>query len=642
MAGAVIVAALAAGGVGFGLGRRRPEWRRTRPIEEDGLNAVLEASPLPILVSQPESGRVLMANAAARDLFAEPGKPLSRINPEEFYEDPSQRATFLARLVGRDRVDDFPAILNVRGGRRLDMRLSAQRVRFAGEDGLCVIMRDVTALAQAEARHQAVLAHLDAGIALVDRAGMVTYANPAAERLLAGQPGGLPGGPLPGASVLESVLRGGPAVHGALVSVRDALHGPDRDTWFRMAASPLGTDGAVCSFFDVTDLKAAEDALAGSAEAMRQMLDAAPLPILVLRRRGGDVLLANRSAQDAFALDITSPRRGDHWLDLYMDRAARRQVLETLRRCGSLRDHEVLVRPDGSTPRWMRLTAHSLSYFGVEAVMLTFADVSEARRLDRTLAQSEARRAQAEADLAQVVAAAERHLGAPLDSTDSAVEALARHLAGDARPAVAHLLARAEAAAGSAHARLRDLLAFARIGLEDSRPAMVDVADVLQEVRRALSVPIAEADAILQTESHLPVLRVDRDGLVRVLERLIHNALAYRHPERRPVVRLGARQECLEGRAVWHLRVSDNGVGIPHRHFDRIFELFERLHPEGGRTSGTGTGLAVCRSIVARMGGRIWVESTEDQGSVFHVVLPSSPADTLPLPTARQAEVEVA
>lgn len=615
-------------------------------LDDATMRDVLDAVPQPILVTHPVDGRVFVANAAARALFAPDGGDLDTLMPEELHADPAQRATFLSRLAGHGSVEDFPTRLVAGDGRSLDMRLGARRLRFAGQDALCIILRDVTAQAAADARHRAVLAQLDAGVVLFDGEARVTYANPAAGRLLGRPAESLPGrawtalvGPEGARPVLDALRSG--VFSGARVGLGGALHGPQAETWLSLSAGPVsvaGEDRAVCSVVDVTDLKAAENALADSSEALRAVFDAAPLPILVLRRRGGDVLLANRPAQETFAPALA----GDgHWLDAYMDRAERRALLATLARRGVLDGQEVTVRPDGRSPRWMRIAANRLDYFGVEAVMIAFSDAAESRRLGRALAAAEADRDRVEEDLRQLSSAADIDIAGPLRVAETTLDGLARHL--DRNPAegivgldVEALLARGLGAVRTAEARLGALAAYARIALYPARPAMVDLADVLQDVRHALSVSIAREDAVIQAESLLPVLRADRAALAWALGHLVDNALKFRHPDRRPVIRLSARREPAESAGgAWHLHLSDNGRGMPPRHCDRAFGLFQRLHGDTGPdAAGAGVGLTVCRRIIADHGGTIRLDSTEGEGTTVHITLPATQADIVPLPGA--------
>ncbi|MGC2857585.1 sensor histidine kinase [Novispirillum sp. DQ9] len=653
---ATTITLLAIAAVGLTLAawaRCRAAMARRRPSGDDAdLRLVLDAVSSPVIVSHQVSGRVFVANAAARALFADKDGRLDTITPEEFYEDPARRATLLSRLAASGLVEDFPAALIGRAGERLDVRISARRLRFAGEDALCVVLRDVTAQSRAEASHRAVLESIDAGVALFDGGGRVTFANAAAGRLLGHAAESLSGArwaDLVGAEAARPVveaLRGG-GFTATAAAFKGALHGPGVTTWLRLTAGPVdtadaGRDRALCTLVDITEMKTAEEALADSSDALRAVFDSAPLPILVLRRRGGDILLANRPAQAAFA---PAAVEDGHWLDAYMDRRERRALLVALRRDGALHGREVAVRPDGRTPHWMRVSASALSYFGVDAVMVAFSDASESRRLGKALAAAESDRLRGEADLRVLAAALDVDVSGPLRVVEGALSGLRQRLDAHAPAEVADTLARGLTATRLAEGRLTALAAYARIALRDGQMGMVDLADVLQDVRHALSLPIAREGAVLQAESHLPVLRADRAALATALEHLVDNALKYRHPDRAPVIRLSAERQATAqdgGVVVWHLRLADNGRGIPQRHCDRAFGLFQRLHPEGvagvegGSGTGIGIGLTLCRRVIHQHGGHIWLESVEGQGTTIHFTLPTTPADSLPLPYGRE------
>jgi light-regulated signal transduction histidine kinase (bacteriophytochrome) len=113
----------------------------------------------------------------------------------------------------------------------------------------------------------------------------------------------------------------------------------------------------------------------------------------------------------------------------------------------------------------------------------------------------------------------------------------------------------------------------------------------------------------------LPKLRIDTTSLIQLLQNLVANAIRYRSAAP-PLISISAQ---LEG-AFWHFYCRDNGVGISPEHYQRIFEPFKRLH--GHEIPGSGIGLALCRKIVDRYGGRIWVESIVGEGSTFQFTLP--------------------
>ena len=160
-----------------------------------------------------------------------------------------------------------------------------------------------------------------------------------------------------------------------------------------------------------------------------------------------------------------------------------------------------------------------------------------------------------------------------------------------------------------------DLLAYSRIDTTGQEFAPTDCEGVLQRVLSDLRVAIEESGAEV-THDPLPQVMADNVQLGQVLQNLLGNAIKFRSQEP-PRIHVSARQEGQQ----WVFSVRDNGIGINPRYAERIFGIFERLHP---RTEypGTGIGLAICKKIVERHGGQIWVESEPGKGAAFFFTLP--------------------
>ncbi|MBI5396882.1 MAG: hypothetical protein HZA91_16425, partial [Verrucomicrobia bacterium] len=135
--------------------------------------------------------------------------------------------------------------------------------------------------------------------------------------------------------------------------------------------------------------------------------------------------------------------------------------------------------------------------------------------------------------------------------------------------------------------------------------------------------PAIEASGAVVVCDALPTVMADASQLARLFQNLIENAIKFRGPQ--PLrITVGARRQDKE----WRFSVRDNGLGMPLEHRERLFLLFQRLH-DRGKYPGSGIGLAVCKKIVERHGGRIWVESTPGQGATFYFTLPGSGGDKL-------------
>lgn len=157
---------------------------------------------------------------------------------------------------------------------------------------------------------------------------------------------------------------------------------------------------------------------------------------------------------------------------------------------------------------------------------------------------------------------------------------------------------------------INDLLAYSRVESRARVLAPTDLAAVFDDAISLLSADIEQAGGQV-TRGELPTVMGDSSQLSQLLQNLIGNALKYRSTDP-PRVHLSATPNGRE----WTIAVHDNGIGIDAKHHERIFEIFRRLHTED-QIPGTGIGLAVCRRIVSRHGGRIWVESEVGKGSTF-------------------------
>ena len=164
---------------------------------------------------------------------------------------------------------------------------------------------------------------------------------------------------------------------------------------------------------------------------------------------------------------------------------------------------------------------------------------------------------------------------------------------------------------------INDLLAYSRINTRAEHPRPADAHAALGEAIANLAAAIQESHALV-TNDNLPTVPADPAQLVQLFQNLIGNAIKFHGPAA-PRVHVSAAQK--DGQ--WLFSVRDNGIGIEPRHFDRIFVIFQRLHDKEAYP-GTGIGLAVCKRIVERHGGKIWVESEPAKGSTFHFTLGAS------------------
>lgn len=165
------------------------------------------------------------------------------------------------------------------------------------------------------------------------------------------------------------------------------------------------------------------------------------------------------------------------------------------------------------------------------------------------------------------------------------------------------------------HNLINDLLAYSRVSSKSQPNVPVDLKNLMDEVLRDLNLIITESGAEI-TFNKLPVIKADPSQLRLVFQNLIQNAVRFRGEEK-PLIRIKAERKSNE----WLFTIRDNGLGIDPEYHDRIFVIFQRLY-EKEKYPGTGIGLSICKKIIERYGGRIWVESALGKGSAFYFTLP--------------------
>ena len=159
------------------------------------------------------------------------------------------------------------------------------------------------------------------------------------------------------------------------------------------------------------------------------------------------------------------------------------------------------------------------------------------------------------------------------------------------------------------------LLAFSRLDRPIGGWTTVEGASVWAQVVDNLELAIEDAGAEI-TVGELPVVRGNEVQLVQLVQNLVANALRFKKPDEPPRISVWAEDRDSE----WLFAVRDSGIGLDPKHSERIFRIFQRLHPIG-RYDGSGIGLAICRKIVERHGGRIWVEAEPDRGATFYFTI---------------------
>jgi signal transduction histidine kinase len=221
-------------------------------------------------------------------------------------------------------------------------------------------------------------------------------------------------------------------------------------------------------------------------------------------------------------------------------------------------------------------------------------------------------------ELEQFAYIASHDLQAPLRSVTGFLDLLSRRYKGQLGAEADEFISFAVKGAERMHQLINEILAFSRVGTRGGPLELVNSRESLDEALGNLKIEIEESVAQI-TVNELPIVTADRHQLVLLFQNLVGNAVKYHKQDQSPCIHVDAEEKEDE----WEFLVRDKGIGIDRRYAKRIFEIFQRLHTIK-EYPGTGIGLAICKKIVERHGGRIWVESEPGEGSTFFFTLPKS------------------
>jgi signal transduction histidine kinase len=247
-------------------------------------------------------------------------------------------------------------------------------------------------------------------------------------------------------------------------------------------------------------------------------------------------------------------------------------------------------------------------------------ELDERRRTELKLAQYAADLSRSNGELEQFAYVASHDLQEPLRMVASFSQLLARRYQGKLDQDADEFIAFAVDGATRMQQLINDLLAYSRVGTKGKLPAPTDLNEVLSNAEANLHEAIKESKAEV-THGSLPIVDGDHVQLTQLLQNLLANAIKFRSQE---PLRIQVSAQAQDGD--WLVSVQDNGIGIAKEHQERIFAIFQRLHARDEYT-GTGIGLAICKKIVERHGGRIWVESVPGQGATFNFSIPGARRD---------------
>ncbi len=300
------------------------------------------------------------------------------------------------------------------------------------------------------------------------------------------------------------------------------------------------------------------------------------------------------------------------------DVAVLREAFASAMHSGSVYELEHrIVRPDGSV-RVVYDKAYPIfdSHGRLVKYIGATLDISERKHLENAIGVAMSDLERSNKELEQFAYVASHDLQEPLRMVASYTKLLAQKYKGQLDDKAQKYIAYAVDGAVRMQQLINDLLAYSRINTQGLASELTDSHAVLVKALRNLSVAISETGAMVDHDD-LPMVRINASQLLQVFQNLISNAIKFRRTADRLHIHVSATDLGHE----WRFSVKDNGIGIDMKYAEKIFVIFQRLHTTQ-EYPGTGIGLAMCKRIVERHGGRIGFESEIDKGTTFHFTLP--------------------
>ncbi|HXM11470.1 MAG TPA: PAS domain S-box protein, partial [Terriglobales bacterium] len=389
--------------------------------------------------------------------------------------------------------------------------------------------------------------------------------------------------------------------------------------------SPLeSADGVLvtAAIRNITTRRDAEAHLAQMEGRYRGLLEAAPDAMVVVNP-AGEIVLLNVQAEKQFGYH-RDELVGQKVKNIIPEGFAERLIADGTRSAAEALAQQIGTgielngrRKDG-TEFPIEIMLSPLE--SAEGVLVTAAirNITERKKSEEHLVKTVGELKRSNDELQQFAYVSSHDLQEPLRMVTSYTQLLAGRYKGRLGSDADEFIAFAVDGCNRMQGLIKDLLAYSRAGTNGMGLCEISAENALKGALANLRATIDQSSAVV-THDALPAIWADETQLTQVFQNLVGNAIKY-HGTEVPHVHVSATKN---GGSEWTFSVRDNGLGIDPQYFDRIFILFQRLH---GRDEfeGTGIGLAICKKILERLGGRIWVESQPEKGSTFYFALPET------------------
>lgn len=593
--------------------------------------SLIEASLDP-LVTISADGKITDVNRATEQVTGCLREKLIGSDFSDYFTEPEKARAGYRKVFSEGFVKDYPLAIQHRSGRVTFVMYNATLYRNEkGEiQGVFAAARDITEQKEAENKLRAaslyarslIEASLDP-LVTISADGKITDVNNSTEEVTGYTREELIGSDFSDYFIeperaragykkvfLEGYVRDYPlAICNKSGKITEVLYNA---TVYRNEAGQI--QGVFAAARDITERKIAEEKLRAASLYARRLIEASLDPLVTISADGKitDVNQATEDVTGYMREQLIGSDFSDYFTEPEKARAGYKQVFTE----GYVKDYPLAIRhKDGKiTDVLYNATVYQNEEGEVQGVFAAARDITERIAMENELRQTLEKLKQSNAELEQFAYVASHDLQEPLRMVASYVQLLERRYKDKLDSDADEFIGYAVDGANRMRALIDDLLTYSRVGRLGKPFEPTNLEKTMELVLQNLSASIADSGAIV-TYDKLPVIVADGGQLVQLFQNLIGNAIKF-HGKEPPRIHVSAKDKGTE----YQFSVSDNGIGIDPQYFDHLFRIFQRLHTRE-EYSGSGIGLAICKKIVERHGGHIWIESQVGKGSTVYFTL---------------------
>ena len=635
--------------------------------------SLIEASLDPLVTISAE-GKITDVNKATEEVTGLSREQLIGSDFSSYFTDPKKARAGYMKVFSMGYVRDYPLAIRHKSGKITDVLYNATVYRNeAGEiQGVFAAARDITERKRAEAeiaRRGEMLDLANDAIMIIDLDDTITYWNKGAERLYGWTRGEAIGQnvheflqtkyPESLDDVLSTLYRDGAWDEELFHTTRDNTRLIVESHWTLYR----GSDGKPSAIFevsnDITERKQAEKKLRAASLYSRSLIEASLDPLVTISAEG-TITDVNTATEDVTGFS-REELIGSDFSNYFTEPEKARKGYQTVFTEGFVRDYPLAI--SHKSGRITDVLYHATVYRNeageIQGVFAAARDVTKRKQAQEVLkrahdeleqkVQERTRELQEEIEehkvtegelrataeeledltqelrrsnkeLEQFAYIASHDLQEPLRTVTSSIGLLENWYKGKLGAEADTFIGYAVDGTKRMQQLIKDLLAYSRVTSRGESFVPVHCEGVVQHAIDNLKAAIEESEVKIMLPEIMPMVMGDKTQLVQLFQNLIGNAIKFRG-EQPPAVRIGVKHDVQEN--TWWFSVTDNGIGMDMQYADKIFTIFQRLHTSE-QYSGTGVGLALCKKIVERHGGKIWVESELGKGSTFYFTIPDS------------------